>query len=602
MNQSAGRVSRASNRQFNMKSLRLFVCLSAALCALELSAQVLDERLKPKTPPPAAKKASVPEQAAPQSSPEDEVQVTERLIGLVVVRSKEEIKREGGETLSGLQVREIPILAEKDFAALIEPHFGKPAQIKTLKAIQREIILYCRTHDRPLVDVIVPNQEVNATNGVVQMVFIEGRVGKISVKNEGKQWFKEESISKGIRLQPGDVISEKRLLADIDWLNRNPFREVNPAFRQGEQAGLSDLQIEVQDRLPVRGFAGYENTGTKATGLDRLFAGVNFGNLWEKGHQLNYQFTTDTEFDKLFAHSASYVIPLPCRHNLSIYGTYVDINGDLANGFTSEGVNYQAAIRYAVPLRPTRHYQHEASVGFDYKHNENNLLFGGAPASADSPVDVTQLAFGYTGSLSDKWGRTGFGAQGFWSPGGFVGDSSNTDFDAQNEGAKNDYLYGRLTVERVTRLPRDFSFIVRANGQLANGSLIPSEQIGIGGYSTVRGYEEREANGDKGFSVTAELRTPSLKVLGRSPKTKLDDQLQFLVFYDYGQVEDVNPSAAEQDQRRDLESVGAGLRYTMSRYLSLRLDYAYRIVGSGVKDATGEDTGSRVHIGLTLSY
>ena len=266
MNQSAGCASRASNCLFNMKSLRLFVCLSSALCAFELSAQVPDENLKPKTPPPAGKKARLPEQAVPQSSPEDEVQVTERLIGLVVVRSKEEVKREGGETISGLQIREIPLLAGKDFATLIESHFGKPAQIKTLKAIQREIILFCRTHDRPLVDVIVPNQEVNATNGVVQMVFIEGRVGKISVKNEGKQWFKDESISKGIRLQPGDVISEKRLLADIDWLNRNPFLEVNPAFRQGDQAGLSDLQIEVQDRLPVRGFGGYENTGTKATG------------------------------------------------------------------------------------------------------------------------------------------------------------------------------------------------------------------------------------------------------------------------------------------------------------------------------------------------
>ena len=194
-------------------SMHVGLCLLFSVVAL--AGQPVDERLAPKTPPKADGKAKLPEpSAAPQTSPEDEVQVTEQLVGLVFVKSKEEIKREGVENLTGVEVRDIPLLNGSDFRDVLAPYLGKPAKMGTLKAIQRAVVLYCRKHDRPLVDVIVPNQQV--TNGIVQIVLIEGRIGKIAVKNEGRLWFKEESISKSIRLQPGDRIGEKKLLADID--------------------------------------------------------------------------------------------------------------------------------------------------------------------------------------------------------------------------------------------------------------------------------------------------------------------------------------------------------------------------------------------------
>jgi len=569
------------------------------------SGQVIDERLKPKTPPAPRKKGKQPEApAAPAPSPEDEVQVTEKLDGIVFTKSKEDIKREGVTNIVGLDVRDIPILSGPEFSRVLAPYFGKPVKLATLKKMQREVILYCRHHDRPLVDVIVPNQEVNPTNGIVQMILIEGRIGKITVKNEGRKWFRDEAITQLVRAQPGDVVSEKKLLADIDWLNRNPFREVNPAFRQGDQPGLSDLQLEVEDRLPLRVFGGYEDTGTRLTGRDRVLGGFNWGDAFGLGHQLNYQYTADPSFDKLTAHSAGYVMPLPWRHTLSFFGSYVDINADLPAsfaGFDETGLNYQAALRYSVPLPLTKSYQHEFSIGLDFKHNKNDLLFNSATAF-QTETDVSQLAVGYNSSLSDRWGRTSFGLQGYYSPGGLVGKNENEDFNGQHQGATADYLYGRLTVERVTRLAWDCSFLLRGVAQVASGNLIPSEQLGIGGYNTVRGYEEREANADQGFVGSAELRSPSFRVLGRVSKWKLEDQLQFLGFFDYGYVKNVHLATDESPSHSDLESVGAGLRYTVNRYLAVRFDYAYRLVGSGVVGASGEKTGSRAHVGAIISF
>ncbi len=583
------------------------ISFSLMVCVLTASAQVPDQRLAPKPAPPAADKAKRPaEPALPESSPEDELQVTENLAGLVIVKSKDEIKRAGVDQVQGLEVKDIPLISGPDFAGMISLHFGQPVKMKTLKQIQREIIIYCRNHDRPLVDVIVPNQDVNPTNGVVQIVLIEGRVGKVTVKNDEPKYFKDGTISKAISIAPGDPISERKLLADIDWLNRNPFREVSPAFRQGEQAGLSDLQLEVEDRFPLRGFAGYEDTGTQFTGKDRVLAGFNWGNVFGWDHQLNYQYTADTSFDHLMAHSVSYIAPLPWKHMLSVYGTYVDIDADLGSGFSdfeSTALNYQGAVRYSVPLPFSRSFQHEAFAGIDYKHNENDLLFrsvGSAAPITDTVTDVLQLALGYTGSLSDRWGRTSFGLQGFLSPGGLVGENDDEDFDSQHSGAKSDYIYGRMAVERVTRLPWDFSLVLRASGQAATGNLIPSEQLGVGGYNTVRGYDEREVNGDRGLVLNGELRTPPIRLIGRYPKAGVQDQLQFLGFWDYGLAENVDP--LEQESTTHLHSVGGGVRYTINRYLSARFDYAYRLRGTGVDGAEGEDTGSRVHVGVVVSY
>lgn len=581
--------------------------LCLALSSTALIGQVIDERLTPKTPPKTSGKAKLPDPALPPPNPEDEVQVTETLNGLVIVNSKEEVKRDGLEPVTGLQIRDVPVLGGKEFEKVVAPYFGKPATIRTLKEIQRRIILFCREQDRPLVDVIVPNQEVK--NGVVQMVLIEGRIGHLTVKNEEPKWFKDSVITRGIRATSGDVVHEKQLLSDINWLNRNPFREVGLSFKQGDRAGLSDLQLEVEDRLPIRGFVGYEDTGSEITGEDRLIAGFNWGNVFGLDHQLNYQYTTDPSFDLLFAHSGSYVVPLPWRHTLTLFGSYVDITAeDTIEGVDQSGVNYQASFRYAVPLPLLRSYQHEVSVGFDFKHNENDLLFGETDIDS-TETDVAQFAVGYSGLLSDPWGRTSVGAQGYYSPGGMFGDNYDTNFNAAHTGAEADYVYGRLTLERITRLPWDFSLVLRGTGQLSDGNLIASEQLGVGGFSSVRGYDEREVNGDRGFYGSIELRTPSyslLRYFKRSQfvqKARLVDQLQFLAFMDYGMSEfhdplDTTPTSPGETTSH-LHSVGGGLRYTISRYFSLRFDYGVQLHDSG---ENASDYNHRGHLGVVASF
>ena len=576
---------------------RFPIALGLALCVTTLSGQVLDDRLVPKAPPQKTREATVPDLPATPAAPaEGEPLVAQRLIGLVIVKSKEGIKPEGMDNVVGVQVEDIPVVMGLNFDEVIAPYLGRPATLRTLQEIQRKIILFCREHDRPLVDVIVPNQEVK--NGIVQMVLIEGRIGKVTVRNEGYKWFKDGVIRNSIRAGTGDVIREKELLADLNWVNRNPFRDVSLAFKQGAQPGLSDLQLAVEDRLPFRAYAGYEDTGSRITGEDRLLTGFNWGNAFGLGHELNYQYMTDPGFEFLTAHSGSYLMPLPWKHTLTLFGSHADLKADHdTTSLHQTGLDYQGSLRYSVPLPLLGNYQHEVSLGFDYKHSKNNLRYQNVVPITDTETDVNQFAVGYSSLLTDRWGRTSFGLQGYYSPGGLHGKNEDADFSASHAGAKAEYLYGRLNGERVTGLPWNCSWVLRGTGQWANGNLVPSEQLGVGGFNSVRGYDEREANGDRGLFLNNELRSMPVSLFRLAGKPKMADQLQFLAFCDYGVVENVDKLEGESSAH--LLSVGGGLRYSLSRYLSVRFDYGVQLRDSG---PAASDYGSRGHLGLIASF
>jgi hemolysin activation/secretion protein len=516
------------------------------------------------------------------------------ITGILIVKTRAEVQAAGSEQVTGIVVKDIPILERPDFKWSMQPYLGRLLTENTIRDLQDEIILYCRNRGKLLVDVVlVPEQ--NIENGVLRLWFLQGKVGKITINNEGKKWFSDMFISEQVRLHPGDEIESTRLNEDLNWLNTNPFRQVNVAFKQGEELALTDLELQVDDRLPLRGYFGYENSGTRFTGENRLLAGFNWGNAFGLDHQLNYQYSTDIEFDLVKAHSASYLAPLPWRHNLLIYGSYVDGKADFTDtGTTSEARSWQTSIRYSVPLPRIHKFRHEAAVGFDFKRSNNDLLAGGQNVLQTSDTDIDQFAASYTGVLPDKVGQTSFGLEVYYSPGHLSPNNNDSDFNQLRVNASADYFYGRLNIERITRLPYDFSYVLRGWGQLSSDRLLPSEEIALGGYSTVRGYDERVVIGDNGIIINNELRTPPIP-LGL---LTLDDQLQILGFFDFGAERVIDPTPADgQDPDKIFYSAGVGFRYTVARNFSLRFDY-----GVPLTEKSLNEHNTRIHVGALLSF
>ncbi|MEX0652872.1 MAG: ShlB/FhaC/HecB family hemolysin secretion/activation protein [Phycisphaeraceae bacterium] len=524
----------------------------------------------------------------------DTTPLVDALQGLRFVPAADQVQRAGRDDVTGVEAPDLPLLQSDAFARRMARYLSQPVSERTVNAIRRDVVLYHRQQGRPIVDVYTPEQDI--TTGVVQFVVVEGQLGE--VRAVGNQHTSSDRLTSAIRTEPGQPIATGSLLADLDWINLNPFREVDAVFVPGAEPGQTDLELRTEDRFPLRLYTGYENTGVDVTGEDRLFAGFNWGDAFSLGrdHQLNYQYTTSDDLDKFRAHALSYFVPLPWRHTLSFYGSYAESDAAVTDPFNLEGQAWQTSLRYGIPLQPTPRYRHELTFGFDFKQSNSNLFFGGTEIF-DTTTDVVQASVGYQGSLRDAYGATTAGATLFFSPGQLSNRNRRDRFEAARVGADPEYAYVRLTAERATRLPADFLWLIRGEAQLASDNLLASEQLGVGGYRTVRGYPERVANGDRGFWISTEVRTPAVAPLRLAGVTRFDDQLQFLGFYDFGQVSPTDRMPGEADRAR-LSSTGVGLRYSVDDVLALRYDYGFRLSDRGV---AVEDRTGRHHLSVVVS-
>ena len=585
---------------------KIVISVIAAVYVAAAFAQ--DERIAPKTPPAKPPASEIVPPPADTAASEDIL--VPPLKAIIIVSALSDVKPEGVPGATGVKIIGPEFLRRADFEQLLTPYLGQAMSLAKIKQMQREVILFCRAADHPVIDAFYPEQD--STEGIIQMAVLEGKVGKITVLNEGERHFKDDVFTNAVRLQRGGFILESQLLDDINWLNRNSyFREVDVAFSQGE-LGEVDLQLRVKDRPPVRPYVGYENSGNEILGEHRVLAGVNLGDVLGLDHQLNYQFTTDVDIETFKAHSLSYVVPLPWRHTLTVFGSYVDIDADLTDvGFTNfvqKGQSYQASLRYSVPLPRFAKVDHEISAGFDYKKTDNNLELGLVTAPIfDTLTEIAQFVLAYRGFRPDSFGSTAVGVQGFYSPGDLTPRNDKADFELVRGGADANYLYFRLLAERATKLPLGdgwrqkrvdelFAWHIAGTYQWADSRLLPSEQLGLGGYATVRGYDERVVNGDDGWIINNELRTPAFRIGNLLGKAGSYDTLQFLLFSDYG-------AARSPEADFDLVSVGGGVRYNVNTHFQFRFDYGWQLTDKGLSSvASGKDKDSRAHLAALLSF
>jgi len=535
----------------------------------------------------------------PLSANSESEVLVDHLKGVVLISDPKKLWHGGVSKGPTVDTGDIALAKSPEFVSTVQPYIDQPVTMKSLAELTRSIVAYFRDHDRPVVNVYVPEQSI--TSGYVQVVVIISRVEKVDAT--GAKWFSNGWLKTEVHLRPSEPISGSEMNSNLAWINRNPFLQSDMLMAPGDQPGTTDLLLRTQDRFPLRVYAGVEDSGNQYTGNDRLLTGFNYGNLFGIGQQLSYQFTTGLDVNKFTAHSGTYVIPLPWQHQLTFFGSYTNSNANLGPDFSSGGVNWQISGRYEIPLPATDHFTESVVGGFDFKRSNTDLIFGLATVS-NVYTDVDQFVFSYQAALQDDYGSTSGTATGFWSPGGMSNNDDDTDYMATRAGARSNYLYGQFTLNRVTRLPYDFTWTIRGELQESDANLLPSEQLGLGGYATVRGYDERVANGDDGFLISNEVATPPVSIADSLGIHKVKDQLQFLGFVDYGGTSLHQVTPADVNPNSNLLGVGPGFRYLINPYVTVRFDYGFQLTDTTDYVDTGIDSHhhSRGHLGVVVSY
>lgn len=504
---------------------------------------------------------------------------------------------------AGVSLQGVDLIAENQkFQDRIAGEFiGQKLTAELVQAVSQATLDFYMKKSRPVV--FIQPLVANYSNGTLEVLVVEATLEeKIG---QGARWFSNPMLANTLRVKPGQYINRRKLLNDLTWINENPFLRSDVVFAPGMTPGTTKIILETKDRFPVRAYAGIENTGSEQSGEWRWLVGANWGNAFFLNQQLNYQFSA--AFASIYSqpvHAASWVVPLPWRHRLAIYGTYASSESDIGGAVGAPDLSYngyslQISPRYTIPIGNLYGSAlQEIVIGFDWKSSDFGFNQAGDYVPTNQ-TDVVQFMAGYNGGLTDKFGRTTFGFEVFWSPGGIGSRNSDAAFEAVDPRLQANYLYALLRLGRTTQLPYNFSLITQASGQLASAPLISSEQLSIGGYGTVRGYDERVIFGDQGAVVNVELRTPSISIGRLAGWDWLTDELQFLGFWDFGLVSSKDPLPGDAASYY-LSSLGVGLRYSLAPYVSVRCDVGFPLVDP---DVAGVDVGiARASVGVTVGF
>ena len=462
------------------------------------------------------------------------------------------------------QVEGNTLLSRLEVERAVMPYLGENKTIKDVEAARTQLERVY--HDRGFRTVLVDIPQQRVAEGIVRLHVTEASVGKLRII--GSRYHSLLLIRETMtQLSPGAVPNFDVVQKELGDVNRSTDLRVTPVLRASETPGQVDVDLQVEDRLPLHFLLEVNNRYSANTAHIREIGELHYDNLFQRGQSLSVQYqiaAADPPNSEIF--SASYVIPTRSGPVWALYYIHSDSNVAAVGALDVIGKGSIYGLHWIDPL-PTssRNFFHSFTAGVDYKDFGQNVAPAGSGSEIQSPVSYAPFTLDYSATWLGAPPAQGHPATTYARSStsldvnlSFLVDALGGDwqeFANRRAGAGPNYiiLHPSLVHEQVLR--HSWSVVGRLSGQLASGPLINNEQFAIGGADSVRGYTEAERLGDDGFDGSLELRTPQL--LAGRPRI---EQSYATLFVDAGRVRILEPLPGEISTY-SLASAGVGFRF-----------------------------------------
>ncbi len=467
---------------------------------------------------------------------------------------------------------------------------------KAADAVQR---LYAEAGYGGVVAFLPPQQGGEA--GVVTIRVVEGKVSNVRV--QGARFHSDDNIRASLPdLQAANTPRLRRIDTQIELANENPSKRVQVLLRPGQNPGDVAADLTVLDRSPVSYSLSLDDTGNERTGRFRAGFGWQHANVFgiDDVASLQYQ-TSVSKPGQVSVFSAFYRHPVPgWLMVFDGYYAFSDVDGGSggsnAGNLRINGRGNMVGLRATWLLPRWGEVDQRLSLAVDRREYLNRCEIDGlagvdcGPAGRDVAVTPLSLDYALRGNSPLSWSLT-LTALGNLKLGGANGAEEN--FSDSRPGAKQGFGAFRM-VSSVQHELSDWQLRARLSLQWTQQALVAGEQFGLGGAASVRGYEEREQTGDKGFVATLEVGTPEF--LTRA--TADEPSLRAFAFTDGGSVaNNLDAPCALDKTRCSLASAGLGLAFERQR-LQARLTAAVALK-EGVLTKRHD---TRAHFSANLSF
>jgi hemolysin activation/secretion protein len=492
-------------------------------------------------------------------------------------------------TIKGFNITGENPLADGDTSRVLAPFLRADATLETLQKATVALEAALRDKGFALHRVVLPPQAIGAT---VTLNIVKFVIGSVTV--EGNSSYTADNIRASLpELVEGTAPNFNRLAVQTAIANESQGKQVQVTLKEGQLADKIDAKVVVKESKPWNFSLGLANTGSNATGNDRLTLSGGHANVLGLDHQFIGAYTTSLERTADVKQlGLNYRIPFYRAGGvLGLSLTRSDVVGNFGD-FSSTGAGETLGLNYSHYLAPHGGYRSFVIASLDDKLFKASQINGVAVQTGRRSRPLT---LGYNARVESDTAVWGYSAD----------LAFNLDSGSDNNLAAYVTEDARITTPNwralrgagnyLTSFGGGWLWSVRGQFQYSADALISGEQFGLGGASSVRGTGERPIAGDSGLLASTEVSTkelmPGLRVLG---------------FVDAGWLSNNNPNGNPKPSSDSLSSVGLGLRFSSKAGFAVSADYGRIISGSllpFVPNSGIPQTGdSKFHINFSARF
>lgn len=432
------------------------------------------------------------------------------------------------------------------------------------------------------VNVALPPQQVLSGGGEVRLQVLQAAVQRLRIT--GAEYTLPSAVREAVpALRPGTVPNFNEMQQQLGALARSSAdREVTPLIAAGTQPGTMDVELKVQDSLPVHGSLELNNKQSRNTSAGRLEAALSYDNLFQRGHSLAASwFYSPRRPDEADILTLNYQRPLGGegdRLTASVQASDSNTPTLLGGATVSRGQTWR--LRWRDQLGGFEGLDHALSYGLAWRHLRDANRDVGGFDTPTPPLRYASFSAGYeleiTGATAGRVSRLQIEAS--FSPPGLNAreidcfGTRKDQFTCKRASAGPAFQVYTLNLSHREPLGR-WALAARLQGQFSDAPLVPSEQMSFGGAESVRGYHDGELSADIGATLRLELLAPAWR-----PTERLS--LQPALFVDQAAGRRLYALAGE-DKTIQLASAGLGLRVETRFGLQAALHWAQVLKGSG---------------------
>jgi hemolysin activation/secretion protein len=452
------------------------------------------------------------------------------------------------------------IFKPADFTAITAAYIGRELSFAELLEVRSAITKLYTDKGYITTGAVLTPQVMQ--DGVVQIQVVEGEIEEIAIK--GNRRLKDRFIRDRIQLGTQKPVNVQALLGNLQTLRLDPrVKNLSADLQSGIRPGSNRLQVEIEEADTFGVTTSLDNGRSPSVGSFRRKVEFREANLlgWGDTLSLGYSNTRGSN-----AIDVGYALPINAKNGTISFNYSGSRNKVIENPFSaldilSKSRYYELGFRQPLIQKPTQ----EFTLGFNFARQESQTELGidnigpfplspGADAEGRTKVSALRFFQEYT----QRSNQHVFALRSQFSLGLPWMNATRND-----NGPDSQFVSWRGQAQWVNQLAPESLFLVKGDLQFASESLLPLEQFGLGGSSTVRGYRQDALLSDGGLLLSAEMRLPIVR------SRRLGAVVQVAPFFDFGTSWNAKGGA----DSKSLFGTGLGLIWKQGDRFSARLDW-----------------------------